>query len=276
MNFHEIRKITERGINMKRTHLIAMLVGIIAVGIFAADASAMYHPGMGVFMSRDPGAGGAMRIGAGGPAVAGGFIPRDAIDEFASEEDQWELNSGQYADGMNLYQYVLGNPDTHVDPTGLSSRKTKYWHFRGYGDPKIYSFLREEQHSVISVDRSKTEGVDYGPRAKKQSKKGKKIDGLAWLFWGAPGYTDPWRIQLELDYSRTREEWQLCVNDTGTMKDAAGEKAIECKCATEDQIKSCIEGVAGAWKGKTWKRGHDCRHFVQAAESECCLERCSP
>jgi len=89
---------------MKRTHLIAVLVGIVAMGIFAADASAMYHPGMGRFMQRDPGAGSANRIGAGGPAVAGGFIPMD-----------------QYADGMNLYQYVRGNPYSLRDPSGLAS-----------------------------------------------------------------------------------------------------------------------------------------------------------
>jgi RHS repeat-associated protein len=39
---------------------------------------ARYHdPALGRFLSRDPGAGNANRIGAGGPAVGGGFIPRD-------------------------------------------------------------------------------------------------------------------------------------------------------------------------------------------------------
>ena len=87
---------------MKQTHLIAALVGIIAIGIVAADASAYYHPTMGRFLSRDPGAGSAKRVGTGGPAVAGGFIPMD-----------------QYADGMNLYQYVGSNPTNYIDPTGL-------------------------------------------------------------------------------------------------------------------------------------------------------------
>jgi hypothetical protein len=105
MNSDETRKITERGTNMKRKHLIAVLVGIVAMSIFAADASAYYHPGMGVFMSRDPGPGGAMRVGGGGPAAAGGFIPRD-----------------QYADGPNLYQYVRSNPIGRVDPLGLWSK----------------------------------------------------------------------------------------------------------------------------------------------------------
>jgi len=89
---------------MKMTRLIAVLVGLAAVALFAADASAMYHPTMGRFMQRDPGpsAGSPTRIGAAGPAVGGGFIPRD-----------------QYADGMNLYQYVQSSPSSRLDPYGL-------------------------------------------------------------------------------------------------------------------------------------------------------------
>ena len=37
---------------MKRTHLIGVLVGVITIGIFAADASAFYHPTMGTWMQR--------------------------------------------------------------------------------------------------------------------------------------------------------------------------------------------------------------------------------
>ena len=73
----------------------------------AIDASAMYHPRLGRFLSRDPGAGSAMRIGAGGAAPVGGFIPRDPSQ------------SNQYADGMNLYQYVGSHPISYVDPMGL-------------------------------------------------------------------------------------------------------------------------------------------------------------
>ena len=102
MNSIKNRGRTERGMNMKRTHLIAVLVGIVAMGIFAADASAMYHPGMGRFMQRDPGPGSAIRIGARGGAPVRGFIPMD-----------------QYADGMNLYQYARSSPGTASDPTGL-------------------------------------------------------------------------------------------------------------------------------------------------------------
>lgn len=150
MNFNETRKITERGTNMKRTYLIAVLVGIVAVGIFAADASAMYHPGMGVFMQRDPGAGGAMRIGAGGPAVAGGFIPRDPM--------------GQYADGMSLYQYVLSNPLLYVDPLGLAGREAEmtskyivyleWWAEQGVGEIKVMLAQTRQELIRYRYDRA--------------------------------------------------------------------------------------------------------------------------
>lgn len=93
-----------------RTRLIAVLVALAAVAVFTTDASAMYHAGMGVFMQRDPGAGGANRVGSGGaPAATGRFIPRDPT------------GSNQYANGMNLYQYVRSNPAAFVDPSGLGT-----------------------------------------------------------------------------------------------------------------------------------------------------------
>jgi len=94
---------------MKRTHLIAILASLVAIAIVAADASAMYNPRMGVFMQRDPGPGAAspMRIGAGGRAVSGSFAQRDPQP------------AGQYADGMNLYQYVSNRPTKLLDPMGL-------------------------------------------------------------------------------------------------------------------------------------------------------------
>jgi len=43
---------------MRWTKMVAILAVPIAVGFFAADACAMYHPGMGRFIQRDPGPGG--------------------------------------------------------------------------------------------------------------------------------------------------------------------------------------------------------------------------
>jgi len=100
---------------MKRTHLIAVVVGVVAMSMFAADASAMYHPTIGRFLQRDPGVGGAVRIGAGGAAPVGGFLPRDPA------------GTDHYADGMNLYQYARSSPAARRDPSGLLSTSKWVW-----------------------------------------------------------------------------------------------------------------------------------------------------
>ncbi len=92
---------------MRRSRLIGVLAVFAAVGMFAAEASAMYHPGTGRFMQRDPGTGSAVHIGYAGPVVSGRFVPRDTIT--------------QYADGMNLYQFARSAPNGIVDPSGLKS-----------------------------------------------------------------------------------------------------------------------------------------------------------
>lgn len=111
---------------MKPTNLAAMLSVVIAVGLLAADASAYYHPTMGRFLTRDPGAGNAKRVGTGGPVVPGGFIPRDPT------------GTNQYVDGMNLYQYVSGKPGKFTDPTGLLK--------------KPYECCSNDQEKMIDAD----------------------------------------------------------------------------------------------------------------------------
>jgi len=39
---------------MRRNHFAAVLTGLAAVALLAADASAMYHPTLGRFLQRDP------------------------------------------------------------------------------------------------------------------------------------------------------------------------------------------------------------------------------
>jgi hypothetical protein len=91
---------------------LAILVAAFMVTLVASPALAVYHPGMGRFLQRDPNG---MQIGPAvphaiaGPAAHGGFVQRDF------EPHQ------QYADGMNLYQYVGCNPIGLADPTGLRS-----------------------------------------------------------------------------------------------------------------------------------------------------------
>ncbi len=95
---------------MRATRLTAVLVGLVAIAMVTTEASAMYHATMGRFLQRDPGAGAGSpaRIDSARPAVGGRFMPRDPT------------GNNQYADGMNLYQYVRSQPTRLVDPLGLA------------------------------------------------------------------------------------------------------------------------------------------------------------
>ena len=90
---------------MKGIKTLAVLVGLAVIAIASSDASAYLHPRLGRFLSRDPGPGGPMRVGAARPPAVRRFAQRDPI--------------GQYADGMNLYQYVRSKPIDSRDPMGL-------------------------------------------------------------------------------------------------------------------------------------------------------------
>jgi len=72
---------------MKLSHLVAVLAGLAAAAVLAADASAMYHPTAGRFMQRDP-------IG--------------------------------YAGGRNLYEYAASDPISEQDATGTGPCSDTY------------------------------------------------------------------------------------------------------------------------------------------------------
>jgi hypothetical protein len=90
--------------------LCAVLASVFGVLLFSDSASAYYHPSLGRWMSRDPGAEveDSMLVGATGPSVGGRFIPRD-----------------QYVDGMNLYQYVCSAPVDSSDPRGTEATSAR-------------------------------------------------------------------------------------------------------------------------------------------------------
>ena len=97
---------------------LAIAAAAFIVTAVASPALATYHPGMGRFLQRDPHgtmiAPTAPRVGIAGPAAGGGFVARDPMPT----RPQPGL---QYADGMNLYQYVHSNPISKLDPSGLST-----------------------------------------------------------------------------------------------------------------------------------------------------------
>lgn len=91
---------------MKRTNLIAVLLGFAPVGAVSQDAFArgrMYNPATGTFMQRDP---------AGMPLAPP--MGRNLSGSKYTQRDP----TAQYADGMNLYQYVRSSPCVWIDPFG--------------------------------------------------------------------------------------------------------------------------------------------------------------
>jgi len=75
-------------------HFAAVLAGLAAIALLAADASAMYHPTLGRFLQRDP---------------------------------------IEYADGMNLTEYGGSAPAALADPDGLAAAPVSSGTTAGYG-----------------------------------------------------------------------------------------------------------------------------------------------
>ena len=89
-------KESKRSPTMKRTMLLAAVLAATTIFATADKASAM----------RDPGAGGATMYNYSGHAPTPPRIGQNGLNE-------------QYADGMNLYEYVGSNPANGLDPLGL-------------------------------------------------------------------------------------------------------------------------------------------------------------
>jgi RHS repeat-associated protein len=131
---------------------------------------ARYHdPALGRFLSRDSGAGAGDpdRMGDGGaPAATGRFIPRDPT------------GSNQYADGMNLYQYVRSNPVRYMDPQGTNIYLKK-------GNPGAGS-VNNALHQKVCVDTWDKKGCKTGEACFSFGKTGWMFrfgPRLRWLGW---------------------------------------------------------------------------------------------
>jgi hypothetical protein len=106
----------------RSTRLFAAFVAVLFCGAIANDALArgrMYHPELGRFMQRDP-----LGTALARPMVISASTARNVSDARFTQRDHAPpkaIPAVQYADGMNLYQYVRSNPLNRRDANGLFS-----------------------------------------------------------------------------------------------------------------------------------------------------------
>jgi len=222
---------------MKTKHPLAVLLGLAAVALLAADASAIYHPTMGRFLQRDPGARGPMRPGR-------GFIPRD-----------------QYADGMNLYQYVRSRPVTAVDPNGTltlvhkvgfdSEKKLHPWYFNitfsitavldessmwWFGLPNKSDYYALGQDITIGLECWDTPQTDPENLPPPSSSGTLKITEVLALYYDL---TDSFSEGLGRAYNMT-DHHQL-----GIRRSIQRDNTKDCMCVQEIQVRSYIVAFDG-------------------------------
>ena len=123
---------------MRRQHFFAVLSGLAAIALVAADASAMYHPTLGRFLQRDP---------------AG------------------------YTNGLHLAQYARNSPLVYKDPMGLSSIMEgleAYWETRK-PTPDDYRpvFSAGVDLTLGTAYKRRREGWTYGADAMEKWREGK-------------------------------------------------------------------------------------------------------
>ena len=251
---------------MKRTRLIAVLVAVFAVGIFATDASAFYHPGMGRWMQRDPGAGGmtgAPRVGTAGPAVGGQFIPTDP--------------TGQYRDGPNLYGCVGNNPVNWVDWTGNAKEKPGKGGGTSPGTPAPGT-----PGSVGPPEPPAGEGATCGIQVYRSaictlSPKKPSDFGHEWITdgtttWDFPKnyFQDPVQPCHKYDKEHPMHIWNAHVTYWG----GGLPNGTPCKQASCRQIKACLQDAENEWAGTPYTFwGHNCIGFAQFALKKCCMAK---
>ncbi len=105
---------------MRIRSILPVFVAALVAVVFTADAMAMYHPELGRFVQRDP----------------YGTVISPQTEGFEARKNRGFIPRSQYADGMNLYQYVGGKPVVYIDPQGLSKQIFAFEGLAGFYDPR--------------------------------------------------------------------------------------------------------------------------------------------
>jgi len=254
---------------MRKTHLVVTVTVLAAMTLFAAETQAYYHPGMGRFLSRDPGPGGTMgapRVGTAGPAVGGRFLPRD-----------------QYADGMNLYQYVGSEPIGWTDATGNARQRAQQAGKDNDKDkPKEPGVPAPGTPDFVGpteppAGRWATCGIKVYRSAictlspKKPSDFGHEWTNDGQTTWDYPKdyFSDPVHPCHKYDKEHPVWIWNAHVKPLGgSLPDGTSCDKASCR-----QIKACLQAAENEWDGTSYSFwGHNCIDFAQAALNKCCMD----
>ncbi len=264
---------------MKRTSLLAVLASLAAIAVFTTAAEAYYHPTLGRFLTRDPGAGEATRVGAARPAPGGRFIHRDSLSAVPTRVGAAgpavagrfvRRNSvGQYADGMNLYQYVKSNPMVYTDSSGLAVDPGKDCGLWSRSKKKDFiGPIKKPGHFWLNSDSGDL--WDFGPNLKwLQDRYGNQEFGDCTIFKycrGETNYDGDKYLNAVGDVNK-RPKLQLI----GQLWFGSG-KRTSCRCASCSDIKSCLSEVRRKWNGTRYDHfARHCGSFVLDAAAWCCL-----
>jgi len=160
--------------------------------------------------------------------------------------------TGEYKDGMNIYEYVRSNPLLLTDSWGLE-------------DLNVFSY-KNNRTSRYDIPYSGHAGIligsddlDFGPNGLNPF----YTKGACPWGDGGPGIDSYGRV---VKYTKTR----LHKQTTGYM--LVAEKKKCCNSATWDDIKQCLHEQCAKWDGTVYSFGvRDCGSFVSEAKSKCCL-----
>jgi len=203
-------------------------------------------------MQRDPGAGSPIRIGAGGAAPVGQFIPRD-----------------QYADGMNLYEYVSSSPVNWVDtdghkkgrpgvppapPPGTGPAKEQP------AGPGATCGIKVYRSAICTLTPKKAS--DFGHEW--------ITDGATTWDYPKNYFKDPIQPHHKWDKEHPMWTWNAHVSlFGGKLPDGT-----PCEKATCSQIKSCLQNAENEWAGTRYRFfGHTCIDFAGFALGKCCMAK---
>jgi len=188
----------------------------------------------------------------------------------------------RYSDGMNMYEYVRGNPSGSVDSTGKAAERapqpelTSLWHMRGWPTSEATKNGKKPyKHTIVSFGGSPDgAGADFGPEKPYQENLLKKCPA----FVGCPGeatapaifiplkpleLTQAIQLRRKMGKNDYLPPWQIQPDGT----------RIPCRCATDEEIKYCMVIVSDVWDKMTFDPVfRNCMHFAYDAEKTCCIK----